>query len=91
VQSDASGAPRLALHAAELGFAHPVTGKPLHWTMELPEDLRTFLHGLRAPAASERVASGGRQPPVKGTNDSRAPTRKRRQRRVDDANQMDRR
>src|SRR5262249_383853 len=29
-EPDASGAPRLTLHAAELGFVHPVTSKVLH-------------------------------------------------------------
>jgi 23S rRNA pseudouridine1911/1915/1917 synthase len=44
---DQSGAPRLALHAAELGFIHPVTGKSLHWSMPLPADLQAFLTRLR--------------------------------------------
>ncbi len=48
ILADESGAPRLALHAAELGFAHPVTGATLHWTMPLPDDLATFLQQLRA-------------------------------------------
>jgi 23S rRNA pseudouridine1911/1915/1917 synthase len=42
-----SGAPRLALHAAELGFVHPVTGESLHWTMPLPPDLQSFVDRLR--------------------------------------------
>src|SRR5947209_19947020 len=29
--ADRSGAPRLALHAAELGFLHPVTRASMHW------------------------------------------------------------
>ncbi len=37
---DDSQAPRLALHAAELGFRHPTTGEDLFWQMELPPDLR---------------------------------------------------
>jgi 23S rRNA pseudouridine1911/1915/1917 synthase len=48
VQPDSSGAPRLALHAAELGFVHPVTEASLHWTMPLPADLQAFLDRLRA-------------------------------------------
>ena len=44
---DASGAPRLALHAAELGFLHPATGERMHWTMPLPPDLARFLDRLR--------------------------------------------
>ena len=44
---DTSGALRLALHATELGFAHPTTGEPMHWEMPLPEDLRLFVEKLR--------------------------------------------
>ncbi len=47
---DASGAPRLFLHAAELGFVHPVTGEALHWEMPLPDDLREVLAALRGQA-----------------------------------------
>jgi 23S rRNA pseudouridine1911/1915/1917 synthase len=48
-QRDASGAPRLALHAAELGFVHPVTGAELFWSMALPPDLEELLKRLRRP------------------------------------------
>ena len=44
---DASVAPRLALHAAELGFVHPVSRQTMHWVMELPPDLQAFLAALR--------------------------------------------
>lgn len=44
---DRSGAPRLALHAAELGFEHPLTGEPLHFETRLPRDLADFLRRLR--------------------------------------------
>jgi 23S rRNA pseudouridine1911/1915/1917 synthase len=44
---DDSRAPRLALHAAELGFVHPLTKEELHWTMPLPPDLDAFLNRLR--------------------------------------------
>ena len=47
-RTDASGAPRLALHAAELGFVHPTTGEALRWEMPLPPDLATFVERLRA-------------------------------------------
>jgi 23S rRNA pseudouridine1911/1915/1917 synthase len=43
-----SPAPRIALHAAELGFVHPVTQGELHWEMPLPTDLQQFLASLRA-------------------------------------------
>src|SRR5262249_7930256 len=44
---DASGAPRLALHAAELSFTHPTTGKRMTWTSPLPNDLKALLAQLR--------------------------------------------
>jgi 23S rRNA pseudouridine1911/1915/1917 synthase len=50
---DASSAPRLALHAAELGFVHPVTGQPLHWRMPLPADLEALVDRLRKAGAKE--------------------------------------
>jgi 23S rRNA pseudouridine1911/1915/1917 synthase len=45
---DESGAPRLALHAAELGFVHPESGKELFWQMAPPPDLQRFMERLRA-------------------------------------------
>jgi len=48
--ADESGAPRLALHAAELGLIHPTTGKALHWEMPLPPDLHALVDRLRGPA-----------------------------------------
>ena len=38
---------RQALHAAELGFVHPVTGKPLRFESPPPPDMRALLHALR--------------------------------------------
>jgi len=46
-QFDASGTPRLFLHATELGFVHPITLEALHWEMPLPPDLRQTLERLR--------------------------------------------
>jgi 23S rRNA pseudouridine1911/1915/1917 synthase len=43
---DDSGAPRLALHAAELGFEHPASGAFVHWEMPLPADLQEFVNRL---------------------------------------------
>lgn len=40
-------APRLALHAAELGFIHPVTRMPIRWDMPLPDDLEQFIASVR--------------------------------------------
>jgi 23S rRNA pseudouridine1911/1915/1917 synthase len=47
VLPDPSGAHRLALHAAELGFLHPMTGQPVHWSMPLPDDLTRLLQKLK--------------------------------------------
>ncbi len=44
---DRSAAPRLALHAAELGFEHPVTKKPLHFESKLPRELAQWLSRFR--------------------------------------------
>jgi 23S rRNA pseudouridine1911/1915/1917 synthase len=49
---DRSGAPRLALHAARLGFPHPVTGEELSFEAPLPEDLTQFLERLRKQAGA---------------------------------------
>jgi 23S rRNA pseudouridine1911/1915/1917 synthase len=51
---DTSGAPRLALHAAELGFQHPVTGEMLAFEMPLPDDLQEFLRRLRRAAHEQK-------------------------------------
>src|SRR5207249_6664616 len=44
---DRSGATRLTLHAAQLGFDHPATGKRMVWTSALPKDLKILLTRLR--------------------------------------------
>jgi 23S rRNA pseudouridine1911/1915/1917 synthase len=49
---DKSGAPRLALHAQELGLVHPISGQELHFTMPLPPDLQKFLERLRGTRPS---------------------------------------
>jgi 23S rRNA pseudouridine1911/1915/1917 synthase len=53
-QEDASGAPRQALHAAELALTHPITGRPLRFRMPLPADLKQWLIKLR----------GSQRPPI---------------------------
>lgn len=40
-------APRVMLHAAELGFVHPATGEQVHWSSELPADMVEMLAFLR--------------------------------------------
>lgn len=51
---DISGATRQALHAAELGFCHPITGQRLNFQMPLPEDMQRLLQRLRGESAERR-------------------------------------
>jgi len=44
---DGSGATRVALHAAVLGFRHPQTARFMQWTSPLPPDLTQLLQRLR--------------------------------------------
>ncbi len=46
-KQDESRAPRVMLHAAELGFVHPVSGEELRFTSPLPADIRRVLAWLR--------------------------------------------
>jgi 23S rRNA pseudouridine1911/1915/1917 synthase len=39
--------PRLALHAAKLALAHPVTGEPLSFSAPLPADVAALISALR--------------------------------------------
>jgi len=41
-------APRLMLHATELGFVHPSTERLVRWELPLPEDMARVLQALRA-------------------------------------------
>jgi 23S rRNA pseudouridine1911/1915/1917 synthase len=41
---------RQALHAARLGFAHPVSGEPVEWTSPLPRDMSQLLKVMREDA-----------------------------------------
>ena len=52
--------PRQALHAARLGFTHPVTGEWLLFESPVPEDFAGLLEGLRKgpPAASSDGRTG---------------------------------
>lgn len=47
VMEDRSGAQRQALHAAELGFKHPITGEDLMFEMPMPADMQRLLVRLR--------------------------------------------
>ncbi|MCV2889519.1 RluA family pseudouridine synthase [Ruegeria aquimaris] len=42
-----AGFPRQALHAASLGFEHPVTGNAMQFNSPLPQDFETLLDTLR--------------------------------------------
>jgi 23S rRNA pseudouridine1911/1915/1917 synthase len=41
--------PRQALHAAVLGFTHPVSGEEMRFEAPLPQDMRDLLDALRTP------------------------------------------
>ncbi|NOD91169.1 RluA family pseudouridine synthase [Ruegeria sp. HKCCD4884] len=43
--------PRQALHAAVLGFEHPVTGENLRFEADLPQDMKSLIAGLRTPVS----------------------------------------
>jgi 23S rRNA pseudouridine1911/1915/1917 synthase len=45
-------APRLMLHARELGFEHPSTGRDLDFSEPLPEDMRAMIERLTSTARS---------------------------------------
>ena len=49
---------RQALHAAILGFDHPITGEPLAFESSLPEDLDNLVRALRR-AKTDSGAAGG--------------------------------
>jgi len=60
IHKDLSAAPRLALHADELGFVHPIFGGAMHWKMELPDDLASFLGRLRGQSHGRRKRDNAR-------------------------------
>jgi 23S rRNA pseudouridine1911/1915/1917 synthase len=45
--TDDSAAPRVMLHAAELGFVHPETGELIRFESPLPADMKKTLASLR--------------------------------------------
>ena len=45
-----NGFSRQALHAARLGFVHPVTGEMMTFSADLPPDMASLVQGLRAAA-----------------------------------------
>ncbi len=56
-QTDNSGAPRQALHAAELGFIHPSTGEMLRFKSTLPPELQQWLLRLRKQVTASSESS----------------------------------
>jgi 23S rRNA pseudouridine1911/1915/1917 synthase len=42
-----NGFPRQALHAARLGFVHPVTGEAMEFSADLPADMADLIAELR--------------------------------------------
>ena len=65
-QSEAGDAPlaldRNFLHAAELEFAHPITGQPIRLTAPLPAELLVFLttlEGQAQPSSNESIHTKG--------------------------------
>ncbi|MES2792105.1 MAG: RluA family pseudouridine synthase [Planctomycetota bacterium] len=50
---DHSGASRIALHAAELGLKHPITGEEMLFKMQMPPDMAELLKRLRAQSAKK--------------------------------------
>ncbi|MFM8893021.1 MAG: hypothetical protein ACKOTB_15640, partial [Planctomycetia bacterium] len=51
---DSSGAGRVMLHAAELGFVHPDSGDTLTFESPLPADMQRLVERLRGGARSLR-------------------------------------
>ena len=54
----ARATPRQALHAAELLFKHPISGKRLAFRSEWPQDLRPALEVARGPEPQVAPAPG---------------------------------
>ena len=52
----ANGFPRQALHAASLGFDHPVTGERLEFESPLPPDMQALIGALQAGALGDMPA-----------------------------------
>ena len=64
---DALGFRRQALHAARLGFVHPITGEALTFESDIPPDMRQLIDELWVEQAMmPRRTSGAVQGPVSG-------------------------
>ena len=54
------GFQRQALHAASLGFAHPVTGEALHFEIPMPDDMAGLVAAIEAGIARRATAPKNR-------------------------------
>jgi 23S rRNA pseudouridine1911/1915/1917 synthase len=74
-------APRVMLHAAELGFVHPMTQEEMRWTAPPPEDFEEMLAFLRGSGAAARQKPSAEptkdSAPKRKQDDDRAPKRRR--------------
>ncbi len=52
---------RQALHAAELGFEHPRTGRPMHFAAALPPDMAALMAALEPPPTPAAAPRGARK------------------------------
>jgi 23S rRNA pseudouridine1911/1915/1917 synthase len=68
---DGSGAGRVALHAAVLGFEHPATGKRMRWTAPLPADMAGLVQRLRKGKEDQPPRRQGRQGKKEKEKDSK--------------------
>lgn len=66
---------RMALHAEELGFRHPVTGAALHFEAPWPKEFSAFLHEISA--AEKRKTKISTKAPAATYNNNRSKRRRR--------------
>lgn len=52
---DASDAPRQALHAAVLGFSHPMSSRAMRFERDWPADLSRWLSSIREKVKNQRI------------------------------------
>jgi 23S rRNA pseudouridine1911/1915/1917 synthase len=64
-------APRLMLHAFELGFVHPKSGAALHFEEPIPADMLSMLAGLRSGSAASVVSAGEKPSTSRPRNSAR--------------------
>jgi 23S rRNA pseudouridine1911/1915/1917 synthase len=63
--ADESGASRVALHAADLAFVHPITGEVLRFNMPIPFDMVDLIDRLRGrPGRPPEIEAEPFEPPL---------------------------